>query len=172
MWKYQILPEETRTRERPATNIRVGNHKLIAIFLEFVSEAGNMLFTIHKQDTYKVSWREWKEKLGRSVTDCFKSCSKGIFTAKQRKSRCHVQWWGSYQFLWVNDASKWSKWEKNSLLRISNTTMCKIIQRTVTPDLSLVLQIGEDLVMVNKFDSLEPVNGQPPPTEVRKSQHH
>ena len=25
--------------------------------------------------------------------------------------------------------------------------------------------------MVNKFDSLEPVNGQPPPTEVRKLQY-
>ena len=25
--------------------------------------------------------------------------------------------------------------------------------------------------MVNKFDSLEPVNGQPPPAEVRKLQH-
>ena len=35
-------------------------------------------------------------------------------------------------------------------------------------NLSLILQIGEDLVMVNKFDSFEPVNGQQPPTEVRK----
>ena len=33
-------------------------------------------------------------------------------------------------------------------------------------NMRLILQIGEDLVMVNKFDSFEPVNGQPHPTEV------
>ena len=57
------------------------------------------------------------------------------------------------------------------MIKMHGKEINKLLEQNVTQNISsLLLQIGEDLVMVNKFDSFEPVNGQPPPTEVKNDE--
>ena len=59
------------------------------------------------------------------------------------------------------------------MIKMHGKEINKLLEQNVTQNISsLLLQIGEDLVMVNKFDSFEPVNGQPPPTEVGTTCQH
>ena len=59
------------------------------------------------------------------------------------------------------------------MIKMHGKEINKLLEQNVTQNISsLLLQIGEDLVMVNKFDSFEPVNGQPPPCEVGTTCQH
>ena len=58
------------------------------------------------------------------------------------------------------------------MIKMHGKEINKLLEQNVTQNISLLLQIGEDLVMVNKFDSFEPVNGQPPPSEVGTTCQH
>ena len=56
------------------------------------------------------------------------------------------------------------------MIKMHGKEINKLLEQNVSQNISLLLQIGEDLVMVNKFDSFEPVNGQPPPSEVKNDE--
>ena len=59
------------------------------------------------------------------------------------------------------------------MIKMHGKEINKLLEQNVSQNISsLLLQIGEDLVMVNKFDSFEPVNGQPPPSEVGSTCQH
>ena len=59
------------------------------------------------------------------------------------------------------------------MIKMHGKEINKLLEQNVSQNISsLLLQIGEDLVMVNKFDSFEPVNGQPPPSEVGTTCQH